>query len=370
MEEAKQKLRKRVRVTEVPPELPKVTGGDNHTDKKLKQEDSKPYARGDSLTVDLADMIDNPLYSDIIIICKDDEELHACKLLLAARSEYFNKLLFSSTQQQESSSHLPNKITVSELTSSAVKVVLEYLYTGNVFDKTWTIDIVSDAYNGAIFFSLPKLKVMIIEFMTKYMEQRHNVGISNQIAKILSKIAIATAATSSSDDDDNQLIDAICKFLMSKSLYKIDYHNLSSKALEFLLSHTLNIKEGNFATTEYDVFRYCILWAINQISKNDVLYFSLFLPSNEDLDGQQGSGMREWNPIDPNNSLLKQHRTTIISILNSILDSIDFRLIHPSSLANIIEPLEIVKPSVLTAAYRYQAQLADGFVQTKRGAQE
>src|SRR3954467_13395562 len=99
--EVRQKLRKRVRVTvEVPSELPNVsvntndtTGEDNHTDKKIKQEDnnsSKSYTRGDSLTEDLKVMINNPLYSDIIIICKDDEELHACKLLLAARSEYFN----------------------------------------------------------------------------------------------------------------------------------------------------------------------------------------------------------------------------------------------------------------------------------------
>jgi len=57
-------------------------------------------------------------------------------------------------------------------------------------------------------------------------------------------------------------------------------------------------------------------------------------------------------------------------MLNSILNFIDFRLIHPSILANIIEPLEIVKTSILTAAYRYQAQLADGCFQMKRGTQE
>jgi hypothetical protein len=298
--EVRQKLRKRARVTvEASSESPKVsvktndiTGGDNHTDKKIKHEtptsSSKPYARGDSLTVDLADMIDNPLYSDVIIACKDDEEFHACKLLLAARSEYFNKLF--SSPQQESSSHLPDKIPVSGLTSSAVKVALEYLYTGELSEKTLTIDIVSDAYNGATFFSLPKLKEIIIQYIKSCMENCHNVGSSNQIAKILSKIAV-NSTSSSSDDDDNQFIDAICKFLMSESLYNIDYQNLSTKALEFLLSHTLNIEEGNFATTEYDVFRYCILWAVDQISKNDVVYFLIVLPSNEDLDGQKGSGM-------------------------------------------------------------------------------
>ncbi|RIA85288.1 BTB/POZ protein [Glomus cerebriforme] len=371
MDDVKQKSRKRVRVTvEVPQELSKISVKTNETTDEEREDykaipvsSPKPYARGDSLTIDLSEMVNNPLYSDIIITCKDKEEFHACKLLLAARSEYFNRLLFSSTRHQTKSSHIPNKITISELTSSAVKVVLEYLYTGKVSDKTLTIDIVSDAYNGATFFLLPNLKKIITRFMKSYMKHCHNVSSSNQIAKILSKVSENSIST-----DDNQLIDAICKFLMSKSLYKIDYQNLSSKALEFLLSYTLNIKEGNVATTEYDIFRYCILWAVNQISMNDVLYFLLLLPSNEDLEGQKGSGMREWNPIDPNNSLLQKHKATIISMLKPILNFIDFHLIHPSILANIIEPLGIVEQQILNAIYRDQA--VGGFAQMKRGVQE
>ncbi|CAI2182431.1 6227_t:CDS:1 [Funneliformis geosporum] len=370
MSEVRKKLRKRVRVTEaIPNEIPKktnksnkTTDADEHTAKKIK-ETAKPFTRGVSLTLDLTDMINNPLYSDIIITCKDGEELNACKLLLSARSEYFNKL-FSSTKQEAKDS--TNKINIAELPSSAVKVVLEYLYTGNVSDKTLTIDILSDAYNGATVFLLPNLKEMIVQFMKTYMKHRHNVSSSNQIAKILSKVSDNSIITTlSSSDDDNQLIDEICRFLMSKSLYNIEYQNFSSKALEFLLHRTLNIKEGNFVTPEYDVFKYCILWAVDQISRNDVLNFWLLLPNNEDSEGQE-SFCRECNPIDSNNELLKQHRSTISSILKSILNYIDFRLIHPNILANVIEPLEIVNPSILIAAYRYQAQLNDGFVQTRR----
>ncbi|CAG8438695.1 2504_t:CDS:1 [Funneliformis mosseae] len=374
MAEVRKKLRKRVRVPETIQEIPKKTNkinkstdADEHTAKKIKEE-AKPYTRGVSLTLDLTDMINNPLYSDIIITCKDGEELNACKLLLSARSEYFNKL-FSSTQQkakESSSFHITNKIDLPELPSSAVKVVLEYLYTGNVSDETLTIDILSDAYNGATVFSLSNLKEIIVQFMKTYMKHRHNVGSSNQIAKILSEVSDNSIITSSSDE--NQLIDEICRFLMSKSLYNIEYQNLSSKALEFLLYHTLNMKEGNFVTPEYDVFKYCILWAVNQISKDDVLNFWLLIPNNEDFKAQE-SLSKEWNPIDSNNALLKQHRSAISSILKSILKYIDFRLIHPNILANVIEPLEIVNPSILIAAYRYQAQLNDGFVQTRRGIQ-
>ncbi|GES84089.1 BTB/POZ protein [Rhizophagus clarus] len=366
MDEVKKNLRKRVRGNNEMPQEPsaksnETNDGECEDYKTITNSSPKPYTRGDSLTVDLANMINNPLYSDLVIRCKDDEELHANKLFLAGRSEYFNDLLFQQQQTKESS-HLPNKIIVPDVTSPIVKIVLEFLYTGKVSDKTLTIDIVSDIYNGASVFVLPKLKEIIIQFMKSYMKHRHNVGSSNQIAKILSEIS-----NSASNDDDDQLIEEICKFLMSKSLYKIDYHNLSSKALEYLLSRTLNMKEGNFFTTEYDVLRYCILWAVDQIEVNDVLYFSLLLPSNGDLEGQK---VNELDPIDPNNQLLQQHQHKIKTILNSILNFIDFRLIHASILAKLIEPLDIVKPSTITDAYRYQAQCADGLVQMKRGSQE
>ncbi|CAB4378129.1 unnamed protein product [Rhizophagus irregularis] len=369
MDDARKNLRnKRPRVTETPQEVSTKTNDTTDEEcedyKTTTNSPPKPYTRGDSLIVDLTDMIDNPLYSDLIIRCNDDEELHANKLFLAGRSNYFHNLLLSTQEQTKS-----NKIIIKEVTSSIFKVVLEYFYTGNVSDETLTIDIVPDAYYGATAFLLPNLKEIIVQFMKSYMEHCHNVGSSNQIAKILSKIS--DNSINDINDDDDQLIDEICKFLMSKSLYNIDYHNLSSKALEFLLSRTLNLKEGNFVTTEYDVFRYCVLWAVDQIETNDVIYFSLLLPNIAGLEGQKGSGIKELDPVDPNSSnLLEQHRDKIKSILNSILNFIDFRLIHASILAKIIEPLDIVKSSIITGAYRYQAQFADGLVQMKRGSQE
>jgi chorismate mutase len=371
MDDGRKKSRKRARgdrvTVEIPQELPAKTNETTDRDcedyKTITSSSPKPYTRGVSLIADLAEMINNPIYSDLIIRCKDDVELHANKLFLAGRSEYFNKLLFQQQTKESSSSHLPNKI-ISDVPSSIVKIVLEYLYTGEVSDKTLTINIVSDAYHGATKFLLPNLKEIIIQFMKSYMKHSHNVSSSNQIAKILSKIS----DNSASNNDDDQLIDEICKFLMSKSLYKIDYNNLSPKALEFLLSRTLNMKEGNFITTEYDVFRYCILWAVDQIETTDVIYFSMLLPSSEDSEEQKGFSMKEWDPIDPSNNLLQQHRDEIKSILNSILNFIDFRLIHASILAKIIEPLDIVKSSIITDAYRYQAQSADGLGQMKRGS--
>ena len=51
--------------------------------------------RGNSLEQDLRGLINNPKYSDIEILCEDEKKLHACRAILAARSEVLNSLLYN-----------------------------------------------------------------------------------------------------------------------------------------------------------------------------------------------------------------------------------------------------------------------------------
>src|SRR5947207_1090874 len=55
--------------------------------------------RGHSLEQDLSLLINNPKYSDIEILCKDDKKLHGCRAILAARSEVFDRLLYNAPQE-------------------------------------------------------------------------------------------------------------------------------------------------------------------------------------------------------------------------------------------------------------------------------
>ena len=51
--------------------------------------------RGYSLGQDLRLLVNNPKYSDIEILCEDEKKLHACRAILAARSEVFDRLLYN-----------------------------------------------------------------------------------------------------------------------------------------------------------------------------------------------------------------------------------------------------------------------------------
>ncbi|CAG8573427.1 11612_t:CDS:2 [Diversispora eburnea] len=58
-------------------------------------------SRGSSLSIDLQLLVNNPKYSDIIIICAKSEKLYGCRAILAARSEVFDRLLFNERKETD-----------------------------------------------------------------------------------------------------------------------------------------------------------------------------------------------------------------------------------------------------------------------------
>src|SRR5437763_11904128 len=81
--------------------------------------------RGYSLGQDLRLLINNPKYSDIEILCKDEEKLYGCRAILAAMSDVFNSLLYNGMKETYES-----QIILPEIYSSGMEIVLEYIYTG------------------------------------------------------------------------------------------------------------------------------------------------------------------------------------------------------------------------------------------------
>ena len=80
--------------------------------------------RGYSLEQDLRLLINNPKYSDIEILCKDDKKLHGCRAILAARSEVFNSLFYNGMKET-----YEKQISFPEINSAEMEIVLEYTYT-------------------------------------------------------------------------------------------------------------------------------------------------------------------------------------------------------------------------------------------------
>ena len=78
----------------------------------------KKMTRGYSLEQDLRLLINNPKYSDIEILCKDEVGLHGCRAILAARSEVFDRLLYNGMKES-----YENQISFPEIYTSGMKVM-------------------------------------------------------------------------------------------------------------------------------------------------------------------------------------------------------------------------------------------------------
>src|SRR4051812_7127472 len=113
--------------------------------------------KGHSLEKDLRLLVNNPKYSDIEIICENDEKLHGCRAILAARSEVFEKLLYNGMRES-----YENKIPIPEINSSGMEIILEYIYTGIVQEISLTKNNIIEAFNAADYFELPDLQDHII----------------------------------------------------------------------------------------------------------------------------------------------------------------------------------------------------------------
>src|SRR5438309_1047274 len=97
--------------------------------------------RGYSLEQDLRLLINNPKYSDIEILCEDEKKLHGCRAILAARSEVFDRLLYSKMKEG-----YEKQVSFSKINSAEMKIILEYTYTGSIKEESLTKDNIIEAF--------------------------------------------------------------------------------------------------------------------------------------------------------------------------------------------------------------------------------
>src|ERR1044072_9634948 len=134
--------------------------------------------RGYSLEQDLKLLINNPKYSDVEILCKDEKKLYGCRAILAARSEVFDRLLYNETKES-----YEKQISFPEINSTGMEIILEYIYTGLIKKESLTEDSIVEAFYAADYFQLPDFEKFITNTIkiTNYTE--------NYSPELLSKVA-------------------------------------------------------------------------------------------------------------------------------------------------------------------------------------
>ncbi|KAG9289919.1 hypothetical protein G9A89_010225 [Geosiphon pyriformis] len=295
--------------------------------------------RGSSLVVDLKFLVNNSRYSDLKIKCSDvdneGELLYASRIHLAARSEVFDRLLFNGMHEI-----FGNSITFPEISTAGMKLVLEFIYTGGLDKGSITASTAIDGYHAAKYFLLPDLEALIITFVEECLKNDSSGDfLSNAITKMGTM-------------EDNQLYTLLSNHLVAKPLDSFPFNKMNLEMLKKILTTTLNTDQY-FATNEYDILRYIILWAANQISEETLSAFSKVLPTfDSSIDFLKS--LPKMQQIDyQNESRTQQNATKVAKIILPLIYLIDFRMIPLKALGVIIQPLNVLPVNFLLKVYQY-----------------
>ncbi|RHZ44594.1 hypothetical protein Glove_718g30 [Diversispora epigaea] len=343
--------------------------------------------RGSSLVKDLGHLINNPIYSDLRILSEDKVILYGCRSILAARSVVLDRLLFNGMKETKQ-----NEIKFPEIKADAIKIILEFLYTGEINELDLTPENVIDAFHAADYFQLIDLQDYIVEFIKKALPNSKNYNNNNNIyiynynynnndddgnddrPKFSAPILLSKAVKKMSASAENNLIKLLTKHVALIPLDIIKSDKLSFQALQCLLYKTLDTDEP-FATPEYMVFRHAVIKAAKCVSGDAVSLFEKRLPikkkfnenndeNNDEINYENNKnheknddGGDEYDDYDENDQLkYEEIKSTVMELFSSVLPYIDLNRIDTDTLINIIEPLEIIPINILLGAYRFKAQ--------------
>ncbi|RGB37161.1 hypothetical protein C1646_757212 [Rhizophagus diaphanus] len=289
-------------------------------------------ARGFSLEQDLRLLINNQIYSDVVILCKDKKKLYACRTILAARSVVFHGLLYNGLKET-----YEYQISFPRINSAVMEIILEYIYAGSVKKESLTNDNIIEAFFTADYFQLSDLQ----DFIMKTIKSTNFV--KDYSPELLSKVSEIMPLT----EDNISILNILVKTVANIPLNNIEFGRLSITGLKYLLSITYE-KETPFATQEYEVFRYSAILAAKQVSDDAYRNLMERLPTLEQIE----------NSIEVENKPLIDHQK-ITKELEPLVKYIDFKRIKTHILANFIVPLGIIPTEIVCSAYQNIALLSN-----------
>ncbi|CAB5182497.1 unnamed protein product [Rhizophagus irregularis] len=292
--------------------------------------------RGYSLEQDLKLLIDNEKCSDIEILCENEKKLYGSRAILAARSEVFDRLLYSGMKETQ--------ISFPKINSFVMNIILEYIYTGSINKESLNKNNIIETYYAADNFKLPSLQEFIMNIIKNadYLE--------NYSPELLSKIMDIMSLS-----ENNILLNLLVETVSIIPLDTIEPDRLSIKALRHLLSCTYK-KEKPFATPEYEVFRYNAILAAKQVSNGAYETLMEQLPALDQIE--------DSNQV-RNNSITDHQK--VANELEPLAHFIDFSQIESQILSDIIEPLEITPSNMIVSVYRQIAKSNNLFPSGVRG---
>ncbi|CAG8507647.1 10936_t:CDS:1 [Ambispora leptoticha] len=297
-------------------------------------------SRGESLVEDLKVMLNNPRFSDVKIKCSDYKDnndiLHGCRMILAARCEVFEELLFNEMRETD-------KIFFPEISTVAMKVALEFIYTGTVDENNLNTTNVIDVYYAANYLLLSALEEVTFSFIERILSSNIKTSIVKLFSAMITKFDVQ-------EFKESRLFQLLCKKMMKIPLGTLAFEEISFDVLKVLLSQTLD-QDEYFATSEYGVFRYVVLWGANKVSTQALAAYVKILPPDDSVEAFCDERIQK------NEELIEEskYRPQILKQIDHLLPLIDLQLINMKILALIIDPLKLHSVECLIKAYRFHA---------------
>ncbi|CAG8702266.1 583_t:CDS:1 [Acaulospora morrowiae] len=289
--------------------------------------------RGNSLIEDLGFLVNNPQYSDLEIKCKGDIVLYGNRAILAARSEVFDRILFTRTTEI-----CERQISFPKIEVKTMSVILKYLYTGLVPEKDLTTDNVFEILQAADFFQLENIQDLVSEFYKKQCEKE---GYENKSPELLSE-AVRLMSPLANNGVIRYLVDSVAKI----PLDSIGFNRLSLQGFQCLLLQ--KDEKKIFMSSEYSVFRFAVLTAATKVSQEAFSALEKELPPWNEVE-------RSLYTVSDNKIRKGEISEAIVKTMNSFMEHIDLRRIDAKIIAKIIEPLDIVPSNKMFDSYRFQA---------------
>ncbi|GBB88628.1 hypothetical protein RclHR1_01520013 [Rhizophagus clarus] len=289
-----------------------------------EQDNSSP--RGRSLENDFKILINDERFYDIALKCSDGKTVYGCKAILATRSDVFNSSIFNESAERN------NILSFDDINSTAMKVIMEFLYTSKV-GNLLNADNVVEVYYASIQFDLIDLQDHVIEFTKSLINEEVDIG-KKLLSECVKKFSLKV---------DNEMSQILVNCVSKNKLEKSEIDSLSLEGLRYLLEKTFDTQIP-FATPEFNIWEYSLIKAIKVVVKNETLVEGI-LDKNS------------FSPCEP------QEAEEIKNHLILLIDYINLNRMDVEEIKKHVEPFNIHTINKLKDVYRSMAENEEsGFI--------
>ncbi|MCO5607387.1 hypothetical protein L7F22_061583 [Adiantum nelumboides] len=333
-----------------------------------------------TLLKDIERMHSNDAFWDMVFVCgTEEEEIRACRMLVAARSPSLQSMLLTSGMAE--SYHA--RILLPDIHPAAMRICLEFFYTDNIQQSSWpNIFVTLQVLKAAMFFLVKPLQILAVAHL-KTVRLRDNKD-AEWWASLVTSYNLGIELISSHSPNETVSSNGVCCIktflldfrkearmhlaglcdvkLFSGSKYERRfYKDLTEPALcHFIQGHyDCEFKNG---FSEYFTFLHVVRWSAYKVVAKEPsidegnfekVLNNVFPQTTKEM----GTMLSSAVTVPPNHTVISKYLKLLADPLGECLKraSIDFNEMPSHILCRFIEPLNVVPPSTLLAAYRFHA---------------